>query len=171
MLLDTNTEQADDPMNRTSSPNSFASLPGLVEVVLDEECLRSLPDLRDGDRPTERSQTSQIDVHKQKGVLATDLIGGTPIAMEIRVVASSVGSNSDWLFCSRNAGVFYDLFTTVVPKTAMCRFCICMTHCPLDLFKKPQVPCGLGGTRATRRQHRHAARRQCNLETNVRHSS
>jgi inositol-pentakisphosphate 2-kinase len=93
MLLDTNTEQPDDPMiafqeNIISKlvPSEF--LPSLVVVMLDEDWLRSLVVLRDGDRPAERRQTDQIDVRRNKGVLATDLIGGTPIAIEIKVVAS-----------------------------------------------------------------------------------
>jgi inositol-pentakisphosphate 2-kinase len=69
----------------------FEFLPSLVVVVLDEGWLRSLSALRDGDRPAERRQTDQIDVHRKKGVLATDLIGGTPIAMEIKVVVSLLG--------------------------------------------------------------------------------
>jgi inositol-pentakisphosphate 2-kinase len=62
-------------------------LPHLVVVLLDEGWLRSLIELRDGDRPPERRQTDHIDVRRQKGVLATDLIGGTPVAIEIKVVA------------------------------------------------------------------------------------
>jgi inositol-pentakisphosphate 2-kinase len=67
-------------------PSEF--LPSLVIVLLNEVWLRSLVVLRDGDRPGERRQTDQIDVRRNMGVLATDLIGGTPIAMEIKVVSS-----------------------------------------------------------------------------------
>lgn len=95
-LLDTNSEQPDDPMiafqeNIISKlvPSEF--LPSLAMVVLDEDWLRSLVILRDGDRPAERRQTDQIDVRRTKGVLATDLIGVMPIAMEIKVVASLLG--------------------------------------------------------------------------------
>lgn len=137
-LLDTNAEQPDDPMiafqdNIISKLIPSELLASLVVVVLDEEWLRSLIDLRDADRPAERRQTDQIDVHRKKGVLATDLIGGTPIAIEIK---------PKWGFLPRDCHLSPE---TVALKTATCRFCMHTsfmvkqgdfhtTYCPLDLF-------------------------------------
>ncbi|KAG1804277.1 inositol-pentakisphosphate 2-kinase [Suillus variegatus] len=137
-LLDTNSEQPDDPMiafqeNIISKlvPSEF--LPSLAMVVLDEDWLRSLVILRDGDRPAERRQTDQVDVRRTKGVLATDLIGVMPIAMEIK---------PKWGFLPTE----YHLSPgTVALKTGTCRFCmhtsfrmeqgaVGTTYCPLDLF-------------------------------------
>lgn len=137
-LLDANSEQPDDPMiafqeNIISKlvPSEF--LPSLMVVVLEEDWLRSLVVLRDGDRPAERRQIDQIDVRRNKGVLATDLIGGTPIAMEIK---------PKWGFLPTECHLSPE---TVALKTATCRFCmhtsfrmehreVGTTYCPLDLF-------------------------------------
>ncbi|KAG2365813.1 inositol-pentakisphosphate 2-kinase [Suillus spraguei] len=143
MLLETNTEQLDYPMiafqeNIISKlvPSEF--LPSLVVVVLDEDWLRSFVVLRDGDRPAERRQTDQIDVRRSKGVLATDLIGGTSIAMEIK---------PKWGFLPTECHLSP---ATVALKTATCRFCMHTsfkmeqggfgtTYCPLDLFSRNQT--------------------------------
>lgn len=143
MLLDTNTEQPDDPMiafqeNIISKlvPSEF--LPSLVVVMLDEDWLRSLVVLRDGDRPAERRQTDQIDVRRNKGVLATDLIGGTPIAIEIK---------PKWGFLPTERHLSPE---TVALKTVACRFCmhtsfrmkqgdVGTTYCPLDLFSRDET--------------------------------
>jgi inositol-pentakisphosphate 2-kinase len=97
-LFDTTAEQPDDPMiafqeNIISRlvPSEF--LPHLAVVLLDEGWLRLLVELHDGDRPAERRQTDHIDVHRKRGVLATDLVGGTPIAIEIKVVVGSYWEN------------------------------------------------------------------------------
>jgi len=141
--LDTNTEQPDDTMvafqaNIISKlvPSEF--LPSLVIVLLNEVWLRSLVVLRDGDRPGERRQTDQIDVRRNMGVLATDLIGGTPIAMEIK---------PKWGFLPTECHLSPE---TVALKTTTCRFCmhtsfrleqgnIGTTYCPLDLFSRDEI--------------------------------
>lgn len=142
-LLNTNTEQPDDPMiafqeNIISKlvPSDF--LPSLAVVLLDEEWLRLLVDLHDSDRPAERRQTDQIDVRRKRGVLATDLIGGTPIAMEIK---------PKWGFLSTEYHLSPE---TVAPKTTTCRFCmhtsfrmeqgdVGTAYCPLDLFSRDET--------------------------------
>ncbi|KAG1810675.1 inositol-pentakisphosphate 2-kinase [Suillus subaureus] len=149
-LLGTNTEQPDDPMiafqeNIISKlvPSEF--LPSLTVVVLDEVWLRSLVVLRDGDRPSKRRQTDQIDIRRKKGVLATDLIGGTPIAIEIK---------PKWGFLPTECHLSPE---SVTLKTTTCRFCmhtsfrmeqggIGTTYCPLDLFSRdePRVRKALG---------------------------
>ncbi|KAG1822891.1 inositol-pentakisphosphate 2-kinase [Suillus subaureus] len=143
MLLDTNTEQPDDPMTTFQEniisklvPSEF--LPSLVVVVLDEGWLRSLIVLRDGDRPAERRQTDQIDIRRNKGVLATDLIGGTPIAIEVK---------PKWGYLPTECHLSPE---TVALKTTTCRFCmhtsfrmkqgdIGTTYCPLDLFSRDEM--------------------------------
>ncbi|KAG1852840.1 inositol-pentakisphosphate 2-kinase [Suillus subalutaceus] len=142
-LLDSNSEQPDDSMiafqeNIISKlvPSEF--LPSLVVVVLDEDWLRSLVVLRNGDRPAERRQTDHIDVRRSKGVLATDLIGGTPIAMEIK---------PKWGFLPTECHLSPE---TAALKTTTCRFCmhtsfrmeqggIGTTYCPLDLFSRDET--------------------------------
>lgn len=142
-LLDTNTEQPDDPMiafqeNIISKLVRSEFLPSLGVVLLDEDWLRSLIFLRDGDRPAERRQTDQIDVLRNKGVLATDLIGGTPIALEIK---------PKWGFLPPERHLSPE---TVAPKTIACRFCmhtsfrmkqgdVGTTYCPLDLFSRDET--------------------------------
>lgn len=65
-------------------PSKF--LPDLDVVLLDANWLAALEVLRDGDRPAERRAKDQIDKARQKGILATDLIGGEDIlAIEIKV--------------------------------------------------------------------------------------
>lgn len=65
-------------------PSRF--LPDLEVVLLDATWLAALEASRDGDRPIERRKRDQIDKARQKGILATDLIGGADIlAIEIKV--------------------------------------------------------------------------------------
>ncbi|OAX39358.1 hypothetical protein K503DRAFT_769548 [Rhizopogon vinicolor AM-OR11-026] len=141
--LDATIEELDDPMvafqeNIVSKlvPSEF--LPRLVVVLLDREWLKLLVELHDGDRPAERRQTDHVDFHRKKGVLATDLIGGTPIAIEIK---------PKWGFLPTECHLSPE---TVAVKTATCRFCmhtcfrakqegVCTTYCPLDLFSRDEV--------------------------------
>ncbi|KAG2355664.1 inositol-pentakisphosphate 2-kinase-domain-containing protein [Suillus spraguei] len=113
-------------------------------MLLETNTKQSFVLLRNGDRPAERRRADQIDVRRSKGVLATDLIGGTSIAMEIKVVAK----------CHLSP-------VTVALKTATCRFRMHTsfkmeqggfgtTYCPLDLFSRNQtgVRRALGALRA-----------------------
>ncbi|KAG2355660.1 inositol-pentakisphosphate 2-kinase-domain-containing protein [Suillus spraguei] len=99
-------------------PSEF--LPSLAVVVLDEDWLRS-------------REKDQIDVCRSKGVLATDLIGGTSIAIEIQPT---------WGFLPTECHLSP---ATAALKTATCRFCMHTsfkmeqggfgtTYYPLDLF-------------------------------------
>ncbi|KAF8136530.1 inositol-pentakisphosphate 2-kinase [Boletus edulis] len=104
-------------------PSQF--LPDLEVVLLDATWLTALEALRDGERPAERRAKDQIDKARQKGILATDLIGGADIlAIEIK---------PKW--------------ETAEIKTSTCRFCmhtrfkfkdgdVSTQYCPLDLFSK-----------------------------------
>lgn len=60
-------------------------LPELDVIFLDPEWLVELGELRNHDRPAERQKKDQIDKTRQKGLLATDLIGGDILAIEIKV--------------------------------------------------------------------------------------
>ncbi|KAG8217672.1 hypothetical protein J3R82DRAFT_5825 [Butyriboletus roseoflavus] len=60
-------------------------LPDLDVVLLDAGWLAALEVLCNGDRPTERRAQDRIDKARKKGILATDLIGGDVLAIEIKV--------------------------------------------------------------------------------------
>ena len=85
------TDEKDDPVIAFQNsvvaalvPSTY--LPDLEVVLLDAQWLATLEALRHGDRPTERRVKDQIDRTRQKGILATDLIGDPDIlAIEIKV--------------------------------------------------------------------------------------
>lgn len=60
-------------------------LPRLQTVRLDRSWLQSLVMLHDKWRPSERRDKDEIDSSRKKGVLATDLVGGEWVAVEIKV--------------------------------------------------------------------------------------
>ena len=60
-------------------------LPRLETVVLDRSWLEALVTLHDSARPEERREKGGIDLERKKGVLATDLVGGNWLAVEIKV--------------------------------------------------------------------------------------
>lgn len=60
-------------------------LPRLETVLLSRAWLEALVDLHDHFRPLSRRQKDQVDLTKGKGVLATDLVGGNWLAVEIKV--------------------------------------------------------------------------------------
>ncbi|KAF8447781.1 inositol-pentakisphosphate 2-kinase, partial [Boletus edulis BED1] len=115
-------------------PSQF--LPDLEVILLDAAWLAALEALRDGDRPAERRAKDQIDKARQKGILATDLIGGADIlAIEIK---------PKWGFLPNSAHLSQE---TAEIKTSTCRFCmhtrfkfkdgdVSTRYCPLDLFSK-----------------------------------
>ena len=88
-------EEPDDPtiqyqklcMERLIPP---AHLPRLETVGLDRAWLEKLIALTDSLRPFGRRSKDQIDLDRTKGVLATDLVGGDWIAVEIKVTYLSV---------------------------------------------------------------------------------
>jgi hypothetical protein len=76
-------------------------LPRLESVHTDQRWLDALAALRDADRPLERRQHDRIDVRRRKAVLATDLVGGQGLSIEIKVRATLVGFS---LFVSQTWG-------------------------------------------------------------------
>lgn len=60
-------------------------LPRLETVVLDRAWLEALVALHDSVRPEERREKGGIDLESKGGVLATDLVGGNWLAVEIKV--------------------------------------------------------------------------------------
>jgi inositol-pentakisphosphate 2-kinase len=83
-------------------------LPRLETVVLDRSWLEALVALHDSGRPEERRKKGGINLERKKGVLATDLVGGNWLAVEIKV-------SSTFLFC--NWFFFFSkfLFTNLIP--------------------------------------------------------
>lgn len=69
------------------------NLPRLQSVPLARQWLQQLAETHDAERPQARTGKDHIDFSRRKGVLATDLIGGNWIAVEIKVDFVS-------LFCS-----------------------------------------------------------------------
>jgi len=86
-------EEPDDPtieyqkkcMERLIPPEH---LPRLESVHLNEPWLESLVELQDALRPEARREKDQVDLDRGKGVLATDLVGGDWLAVEIKVSSS-----------------------------------------------------------------------------------
>ena len=60
-------------------------LPRLETVILDRSWLEALVALHDSARPEERRKRDGINLERKKGVLATDLVGGNWLAVEIKV--------------------------------------------------------------------------------------
>jgi inositol-pentakisphosphate 2-kinase len=60
-------------------------LPRLRTVQLDRLWLEELAKLQNSVRPEERREKDEIDLKRKKGVLATDLVGGNWLAVEIKV--------------------------------------------------------------------------------------
>lgn len=61
-------------------------LPKLESIDVDRTWLDALADLREAERPFERREKDRIDATRCKGILATDLVGGDWIAVEIKVL-------------------------------------------------------------------------------------
>ena len=60
-------------------------LPRLETVGLDRAWLETLAALYDSARPEDRRENDAINLERKKGVLATDLVGGNWLAVEIKV--------------------------------------------------------------------------------------
>jgi inositol-pentakisphosphate 2-kinase len=60
-------------------------LPRLVTAPVSRSWLGNLAAFHEAYRPLERRQEGQIDLTRKKAVLATDLIAGTELAVEIKV--------------------------------------------------------------------------------------
>ena len=61
-------------------------LPCLKVVVFDRIWIERFVSLHDVDRPQHRRNEDQIDLTRKTGVLATDLVGGDWLAVEIKVI-------------------------------------------------------------------------------------
>ncbi|KAG5634090.1 hypothetical protein H0H81_003448 [Sphagnurus paluster] len=61
-------------------------LPRLESVRVHRQWLEELVALHDADRPEARRQKDQVDLTRTKGVLATDLVGGDWLAVEIKIL-------------------------------------------------------------------------------------
>lgn len=60
-------------------------LPKLEAVQVSPKWLKALFVAHNEDRPQKRRERAGLDVHKHKGVIATDLVGGDIVAVEIKV--------------------------------------------------------------------------------------
>ncbi|KAF8163415.1 inositol-pentakisphosphate 2-kinase [Crassisporium funariophilum] len=132
-------DEPDDPtieyqtkcMERLIPP---AHLPRLETVRLNRSWLDELVMLQNTVRPEERREKDGIDLNRKKGVLATDLVGGNWLAVEIK---------PKWAFLPSPAHLSEATKST---KTQTCRFCmhsnlrlqkgqqVGTDYCPLDLF-------------------------------------
>ncbi|KAI0078850.1 hypothetical protein K474DRAFT_1706046 [Panus rudis PR-1116 ss-1] len=109
-------------------------LPVLESVKLHRPWLEDLAMLVEEHRPKERRQADRIDITKKKAVLATDLVGGKGLAVEIK---------PKWSFLPSSAHLSPN---SVSIKTRTCRFCmhshlkagegedVSLGYCPLDLY-------------------------------------
>lgn len=85
-----NVDEQDDPTVEYQSkcierliPPQY--LPRLETIRLDRPWLEALVVLHDSVRPEERREKDAINLEIKKGVLATDLVGGNWLAVEIKV--------------------------------------------------------------------------------------
>lgn len=109
-------------------------LPRMESARVGRAWLQQLAQSKDAERPAERRAKDEIDVTRRKGVLATDLVGGDTIAVEIK---------PKWAFLPSSAHLSS---VTRGIKTRTCRFCmhahmkrqqgetVSSGYCPLDLF-------------------------------------
>ncbi|KAF9454600.1 inositol-pentakisphosphate 2-kinase [Macrolepiota fuliginosa MF-IS2] len=110
------------------------NLPRLQSVRLERKWLKGLVEMHDFKRPEARRGKDHVDFSRKKGVLATDLVGGDWIAVEIK---------PKWAFLPSATHLSGD---TKMAKTQTCRFCMhsymrnvedqkyVNNYCPLDLF-------------------------------------
>ncbi|KAI1794669.1 inositol-pentakisphosphate 2-kinase [Ganoderma leucocontextum] len=115
-------------------PKQF--LPRLDAVRLDSAWLQELSTLTEVHRPSQRRAKDSIDRGRRKAVLATDLVGGSGWAVEIK---------PKWGFLPAPAHLSEE---TREIKTRTCRFCmhahlksahgesVALGYCPLDLFSR-----------------------------------
>lgn len=90
IFLDAGADEPDDPMiefqhsimERLISPEH---LPRLLSVRVEHEWLHDLVNLHDGYRPPARRKKDCVDLKRTKAVIATDLVGGNGLAVEIKV--------------------------------------------------------------------------------------
>ncbi|KAG5354062.1 hypothetical protein C0989_009760 [Termitomyces sp. Mn162] len=111
-------------------------LPRLESVYVSCEWLESLISLHDAKRPKDRRVKDQIDVTRRKGVLATDLVGGDWVSVEIKPKWGFLPSPIHLSDATRDV------------KSRTCRFCMhsamrskigeaaSLRYCPLDLFSE-----------------------------------
>ncbi|KAF8911032.1 inositol-pentakisphosphate 2-kinase [Gymnopilus junonius] len=109
-------------------------LPTLRSVQLGNVWLENLVALQNSVRPQDRIKASEIDLMRSRGVLATDLVGGNYLAIEIK---------PKWAFLPSPVHLSQE---TKPIKTQTCRFCmhsfvkvqkgqkVATDYCPLDLF-------------------------------------
>ncbi|KAG6814553.1 hypothetical protein H0H92_000081 [Tricholoma furcatifolium] len=82
-------EELDDPMIEFQHKCMerlipLEHLPRLESVHVARDWLESLISVHDAERPEERRAKDQIDLRRKKGVLATDLVGGDWLSVEIK---------------------------------------------------------------------------------------
>ncbi|ESK87743.1 hypothetical protein Moror_11280 [Moniliophthora roreri MCA 2997] len=124
--------------------NSSNEMPGAYHYhgpphIHSNRWLRALSGAHDSFRPEIRRQVGGVDIHKRKGVLATDLVGGQGISVEIK---------PKWSFLPNPN---YLSPETKPIKTQTCRFCmhsfvraragetVSLGYCPLDLFSPDEA--------------------------------
>jgi inositol-pentakisphosphate 2-kinase len=129
-----------------------AHLPRLETVHLERPWLESLVQVHDVARPQYRRSADHVDLDRSKGVLATDLVGGNWMAVEIKAGPLNAGLAYNNLFQLQPKWAFLPTLThlsteTRPVKSQTCRFCmhslmkskdsdhaISTGYCPLDLF-------------------------------------
>ncbi|KAK0496886.1 inositol-pentakisphosphate 2-kinase [Armillaria luteobubalina] len=116
-------------------------LPKLQSVQVEKAWLEELSRAHQQDRPLQRTASGGIDTTKSKAVLATDLVGGSGLAVEIK---------PKWSFLPNKMYLSAD---NCAIKANTCRFCmhsrmksnegesVSLGYCPLDLFSNNRVYC------------------------------
>jgi inositol-pentakisphosphate 2-kinase len=97
-------DEPDDPsieFQRTCMERLLPSehLPRLESTHVNRGWLEAVAALHDAERPHERREKDHIDLSRTKAVLATDLVGGEWLAVEIKVRFSVMPSGNELKMC------------------------------------------------------------------------
>jgi len=132
-------------------PTEF--LPELEYVSVDRPWLEEMASFCEQSRPLGRREKDVIDVTQRRAILATDLVGGVPLVIEIKVCLNCHPQRPMKLtiFCTQPKWSFLPSPNHLSPasspvKMRTCRFCmhsqmkttdhenVHAGYCPLDLF-------------------------------------
>ncbi|KAJ7024292.1 inositol-pentakisphosphate 2-kinase [Mycena alexandri] len=126
-------------LERLISPTHLPRMKRVLVGADSEKWLQALAVQCEPLRPLERRQKDEIDRKRLKAVLATDLVGGEGITVEIKArCRACFYSSPKWGFLP--SPIYLSNATRPI-KTQTCRFCmhshlkaLSSSYCPLDLF-------------------------------------
>jgi inositol-pentakisphosphate 2-kinase len=87
-------------------------LPELQVVALQADWIEAFSSHHESSRPQERRLVSMIDCSKRSAVLAPDLIGGPPCAIEVKVNSHPLSTKNEMTASKSRNGVSYPILST-----------------------------------------------------------